>query len=792
MSEMKEAIINKEYCTSNNKVQNIDLLNDDSQSFYLNDCVILNTNDTCIKNIISEIILNNKKVLVVGSKKEVLDKLYNKMSNLTKTTLYLNSDISLAGQINNAFEINSVTNIIIPNKIKFPLSLDEEAEYKNILKNYTNVKNIKTITSTIKYSRFIHNIDMYNSLRVNYDEILTLKKAHEDEKREFYLQMYKNHNYFTKLFNVKKNYSDAEQRYFLELNAHEKGVVSPVNKIIYGMKKSPVMHENYFLEVLQKVKDYNKLMYLVNGNMDLLAINKNELEMFYSLKELNESVNNLKDITMKLKEYQIQLQQYYLIVNENRQNKLNQIINDRVAKAISYSPTPLRSECGNNNSSDISKSINSSKEQFKELFSVVLATPDLLKSIYDELSDKNHFDYVIYLEASELEVNKMSHSLNLAQNIIVTSSELNLVNYSLLDINLNKIKSDIYQIKYVTQEIKDCEYLSDVSNKLKNKLGKNYSVLSNQVINNMVVDILIRENNGDILVIQLDNDKCNHIVKKEIYQKYIKEVDIEVINLWLSDYLEDEEKELKQIVDRIKVRNINNNDIMIAKEEVVEPVIDIISNDFEDVIEQLGELENTIELVELQKSLLNLIDDENKELKGETYNFDEEVINNNPGKIKLVGGTHIVNEKFPPGIYTLRTLNNEHGTYMIFNKDNPDSNSVLLKPLEKIVIDIYEGDTLVLINVVAETYIKDKKTSAQENNIDIEVINGIHYIGEDIPSGNYALSRITSTQIGKYFITNETSNKTIANKIINSEKIEILLEEGDCLVLVELKAVRTF
>lgn len=384
-----------------------------------------------ILNIISDLFVEDKKILVVTEKKVALDVLYARINKNSKplaaSSLYLkgsadaNAKLSLLEQIRDAFDF---TNEVAHNQLQnvaYPLSSEEYENLKQIDINHAKLRQLKNSSATNNYKTFEANYDNYNAVYHQYEELQTLKVKHSNETSEFYINNINNYSYFAELYKVKKQFSDLEQRYFADQNEINGGNVSFISKIKYMFNKTAVMPSTTWIENLAKFEEYASLMDAINNNINLLDITKEELDMCFEHKNLLTHATYMQDITSKLKTYQEEVKHAANMKPYIVAQKISNINAKRRERALEFGATQLYKKRNNTTrfNGSIRKLILDSEQQFKELFPIVLSTPLNLASLFDYEVFKNHFDYIIYDEASQLLPQNAVHSLSLAKNVIV-------------------------------------------------------------------------------------------------------------------------------------------------------------------------------------------------------------------------------------------------------------------------------------------------------------------------------------------------------------------------------------
>lgn len=384
-----------------------------------------------ILNIVSDLFVENKKILIVTEKKVALDVLYARIAKNSKplaaSSLYLkgsadaNAKLSLLEQIRDAFDFTSTTTHNELYDVKYPLNSEEYENLKQVSTNHTKLRDLKNSSATNNYKKFETNYDNYIKMYDTYNDLQALKIKHNNETSEFYVNNISNYTYFSELYKVKKEFTDLEQRYFADQNEINGGNIGLISKIKYMFNKTEVMPATTWVENLAKFEEYAKLMDAVNNNITLLDITKEELDMCFEHKNLLTHATYMQSITKKLKKYQEDVKQVATMKPYIVAQKISNINSRRRDRALSFGATQLYKKRNNTTrfNGSIRNLILESEAQFKELFPIVLATPLNLASLFDYEVFKNHFDYIIYDEASQLLPQNAVHSLSLAKNVIV-------------------------------------------------------------------------------------------------------------------------------------------------------------------------------------------------------------------------------------------------------------------------------------------------------------------------------------------------------------------------------------
>lgn len=355
-----------------------------------------------IANILANIIKENKKALFISQKRIALEVVLERMRSLQYFTLQLVEHKSKSSNLEKSIFYEYMTNFF--NMIR-NVNINSKTNEEDIKKNV----NLKPLVSYEKLE-YWKTKDIQNNLN-QYDVDLFCRMKNENIKI--------NSNLFKSLSNSFSTFKQISRFDEIEkiLNLKEK----KLKDFAYRLSVTPKFQ---FLGIKKYDKSFKKFF---SANLDLLNImdfyNLNK-DLVISLKDYVKYDNILKlDNIYELHSDEIPKSNSFFS-NEKQIAEIASLRAQNVYRKIhSQDPTWSKKFKGRieRRFAQPNKFINIFKKELKQLFNIYVSTPEALSSFIDFKND--HFDYVIFDEASQIFLEKAIPYISIADKVIVAGDD---------------------------------------------------------------------------------------------------------------------------------------------------------------------------------------------------------------------------------------------------------------------------------------------------------------------------------------------------------------------------------
>lgn len=351
-----------------------------------------------IANLIANIMLQNKTALVISQKRVALEVVLERMKSLQHFVLRLMESGSGTNSANNKKDFYQALNNFIntlkdtndqdtPIRLKpIPLVSNEQEDYWKTKQKAENVSQ-NAINEFCKIKNFIPQLSpaLLNSFATQYKALENLNCANEID----YI-LSTNNNFSVDEYAVQHN---EKKKGFLFWKKYDQLVIQKYNTLI-----------NFKNVCANQQLDAKQVSELIKNNnlwSDWEMIDTCYQDIHTTVPSTNKFIDDEREIKKYLTSvYKQKLQRIYA-KNPSQIKKF--LGNIEVGRALPF------------------KLINKYKDIFKDLFSVVVSTPEALASFVD--FEKDHYDYVIFDEASQLFVEKAIPFIAIADKAIIAGDD---------------------------------------------------------------------------------------------------------------------------------------------------------------------------------------------------------------------------------------------------------------------------------------------------------------------------------------------------------------------------------
>lgn len=353
-----------------------------------------------IANLIANILLENKTALVISQKRVALEVVLERMKSLQHFVLKLMESGSGTNNANNKKDFyQALNNFIATLKDNNDSPEDNQPKFKPS-PLVSNQQESYWITKQKAESLSQEDINQFCNLKNQIPQLspILLSKFGADYK---ILQNLNCTNEVNDILSTANNYSLDE--YALKHNEKKKG-------FLFWKKYDQLLIQKY--NALINFKNVCALQQLDNRQVNDLIQCNDKWNVFETIDNCYKEITPVVPSTNKFVDDEKEIKKY-----------LTKVYKQKLQRIYAKDPSQIKKFLGNIEVGRALpfKLINKYKDIFKNLFSVVVSTPEALASFVD--FDKDRYDYVIFDEASQLFVEKAIPFIAIANKAIIAGDD---------------------------------------------------------------------------------------------------------------------------------------------------------------------------------------------------------------------------------------------------------------------------------------------------------------------------------------------------------------------------------